>query len=146
MQRLAELMQVRLHRPDSGNLLAGPQIVGRLGNIDRDGVGYYVAIMGITRKKLNIRLRLLRTFMELRQEGHAEAVLFMAAAPTPEQAVTLRRVLRVKKRRHVSDQERERLAAMCARFHKGRGHGATGRELSGISAQVAEVVVAKRFS
>ena len=108
MEKLAARMNVRVRRPDPGNAMAGPLIVGRRGDICKDGTGYSIAVIRRTSKGLTYALREL-DFAKVRQIGDSEAVLYMAALPAAEEAEILRQILRVKMRRLLSEEHRAAL-------------------------------------
>ena len=108
MERLAAAMKVRARRDECGD----PTIQGRTGNIHVDGAGYLVAVMLGTARQWHFAKQKLRAFCPLRQAGDSEGALYMATILTAEQAEVLREVLGVRKRREVSEAERERLAGL----------------------------------
>jgi hypothetical protein len=55
------------------------------------------------------------------QDGDDEGILDLEGLPTPEQAVEIRDILGIRKRRDLSDEERERLAARMRGFRSSPG-------------------------
>lgn len=84
---------------------------GRRGNIHEDGMGYSVYATFKSNRALNRCKDAFSGFMELRQDGDAEAVFHLPKLPTPEQAKLIRYWLGLPKRRILSDEQRAALVA-----------------------------------
>jgi hypothetical protein len=99
-------------------------IHGRLGRISTwgDGVTWAVAVETETARGWSAAKGRL-AFCRVTQDGDSDGVLRLHALPTAEQAVELRHVLGIPKRRHVTEEERQRLAELgkAFRFERGRG-------------------------
>jgi hypothetical protein len=101
MQNLANGLKARIKRDECGDWC----IVGQRGNIHQDGAGYSIFGTFKSGKGLKHCRDAFLGFCILRQLGDTEAVLHMAALPTPEQAKVIRYFLKIKKIKELSPEQ-----------------------------------------
>ncbi len=90
-------------------------ITGKSGHIFGDGTGYaiFVSTDESPRRWTNTKKRL--AFCNVSQDGDDEGVLALDRLPTPEEASIIREAIGIRKRRHLSAEERAQKAITLER-------------------------------
>ncbi len=126
MEKLAELMCVKVSIDECRDRV----IEGKCGNIHVDGDGgpggYCVALLCGTARRLRRALEKVASFSRVGVVGDGEAVVYVGGDISRSDAVVLRSVLGVKKRRVLSSEQRERLAEVGRRSRFSSGTALNG--------------------
>ncbi|HEY3325060.1 MAG TPA: hypothetical protein VGP72_31695 [Planctomycetota bacterium] len=123
IKALARALDCKAARDACGD----PAIIGKHGNVHADSAGWSIYVDGKTARRWGVIKRVL-AFCRVTQDGDADGCLWLDRLPTPTEARTLRKVLRIPKRRTVSPETAERLRAFSATRRAGSGVSASGND------------------
>jgi len=105
MQALSDAMHAKIKKDAAGDWF----IQGLEGDIYcADGVGYAIGVCHTTRLAYRRTKEVLMRFAVLRQNGDTEGVFYLNRLPTQDEACTLRKRLKIRKIRQLSDEARQK--------------------------------------